>query len=499
VAEAIAAGDAERYRHECLILADHIAENHPDAALAEREAARRRRKGELRRSPGVRWPRAGVLPAITPHQAEQLRHALARPFGLLTGTPGTGKTFAAAAVITAVAQSHGLDAIAVAAPTGKAAVRISDALRRYGVPIQARTIHSLLEIGRNGHDGEGWGFMRNAKRPLDQRFLFVDEASMLDADLAASLFDALAIGTHVLLIGDPHQLPPVGHGAPLRDLIAAGAPCGKLSEIKRQGSDANLIVKACAAIKDGKDFEVCVRYSPSTGENLRHIEAAEPEHQFAILREVLDRFRRTEQFDPLWGVQILTATNKGSPLARRELNRMLQAHLNPTGAACPPNPFHVSDKLICLRNGWHALDDRGQAGEEVYLANGEIGQVVGVEPKRTVALFTNPDRLIRIPMGKPRPEDEEGEAEGGTGCDFDLAYAITCHKSQGSEWPCVIVLADASPGARRVCSREWLYTAISRAGQLCLTIGRNGVLQQMGKRPTLTKRKTFLRELMTNG
>jgi exodeoxyribonuclease V alpha subunit len=103
------------------------------------------------------------------------------------------------------------------------------------------------------------------------------------------------------------------------------------------------------------------------------------------------------------------------------------------------------------------------------------------------------DRAVKIPLGKPREDDEEG----GSGCDFDLAYAITVHKAQGSEWPAVILLIDPSYGARMICSREYVYTAISRASQVCITIGRRGVLEQMAKRPALTRRKTFLTERLS--
>ena len=443
----------------------------------------RRRKALTRRSPGVLWPRAGLLEGLSPHQSAQWSYASARPVGLLTGTPGTGKTYTVGSVVRSLARRAGEQHIAICAPTGKAAVRLGESLRRVGVGIRPRTIHSLLEISRNGHDGDGWGFQRNASNPLDQRVVIVDEASMLDADLAASLLSACGPGTHVLLVGDPYQLPPVGHGAPLRDLIAAGAPRGHLSEIQR---NAGLIVRACASIKDGKHFETCDRFDPAAGLNLKHIEAAEPAEQLLELEKVHAAFSRSGRFVG-FDCQVIVPTNKSGDLGRHEVNRHLQALLNPGGVSAPPNPFRVSDKIICLKNGWHPQE---LTNLEAYVANGEIGQVVAVHPRVTHARFSSPHRVIRIPMGKPKEDDQDGE--GGAGCDFDLGYAITCHKSQGSEWPCVIILADPSPGARRVCSREWIYTAISRASQLCITIGREGVLQQMTARVSLEKRKTFL-------
>ncbi len=423
---------------------------------------------------------------LSDHQSEQWHYASARPFGLLTGTPGTGKTYTVGTVVRELVDRIGDRAIAICAPTGKAAVRLGESLRRVGVNIQPRTIHSLLEIGRNGHDGEGWGFQRNENNPLDERVVIGDEMSMCDTDLAASLFRACAPGTHVLLVGDPYQLPPVGHGAPLRDLIAAGVPRGHLTEIQR---NAGLIVKACAAIKDGKQFDTCALYNPDRGDNLKHIEAAEPEQQLLALEQIHRQFSKSQMFDGLFKSQVIVPTNKSGDLGRREVNRRMQALLNPGGKSAPPNVFRRNDKIICLKNGWHQQID---GSPEAYVANGEIGIVRDVEPRVTIARFNSPDRSIRIPMAKQREDDsEDGD---GAGCDFDLGYAITAHKSQGSEWPCVIVLADPSPGARRVCTREWIYTAISRASQLCITIGRLGVLQQMTARVSLEKRKTFLVE-----
>jgi exodeoxyribonuclease V alpha subunit len=442
---------------------------------------------------GVCWPTHDQVEGVSDHQRQQLRQALCLPFCLLTGTPGTGKTFVAAALVKAIIKAHGMRSVAMAAPTGKAAVRLTEAMARYGVPAVATTIHQLLEIGRNGHDGDGWEFRRNAARPLDQRFVVIDEASMLDTNLAASVLLACGQGAHLLLIGDPNQLPPVGHGCPLRDMIAAGLPRADLTEIHRNEGG---IVAACQAIKDGRDF------AAATGKqegNLRHVEAAEAEQ--AIGLTVMIARRVLHQGGPLGGkevlrssMQVIVGTNKSGPLSRRAVNLRLQAALNPDGVTAEGNPFRVDDKVICTRNGWHLDDATGQ--REVYVANGEIGRVIDVQPKLTRARFDTPERTVRIPMGKRQQEDDEDE-EAGSGCDFDLGWAITCHKSQGSEWPIVVVLIDDSPGARRVCSREWLYTAISRASQQCVLVGRLPVAQQMTRRVTLQRRKTFLRELLT--
>lgn len=475
-----------------------------------------------RRSANVRWPDPNSLDGLSFHQRQQWRYASASPFALLTGTPGTGKTYVAAHVArTLLAAGQG--PLSVCAPTGKAAVRVTESMRKCGVEIQATTIHTLLEIGRNGHDGDGWGFRRNQDNPLPDRFVIVDEPSMLDADLAAALFRACSPGTHVLLAGDPYQLPPVGHGAPLRDLIAAGLPCGMLTEIKR---NAGQIVQACARIKDGAMFEVtpASKWQPSTTNNLVHFATSNADAQVNRVLDLMgkaasaSRLMREREVgepgsaeDPLWQTQVLIATNKGSAVSRRELNRAIQARVNPAEPV-EGNLFRHGDKIICLRNGWH-LDD-GTGFRDCYVANGEIGIVASAEPGLTRAQFSSPTRLVRIPMAKRRAQaeadgeradqgdeidDGAAEAESGTGCDFDLGWAITVHKSQGSEWPTVLVVIDDSSSARRICSREWLYTAISRASAMCVLIGNLSAAQMMARRPALLSRKTFLRELLTEG
>src|SRR5262249_19287872 len=162
-------------------------------------------------------------------------------------------------------------------------------------------------------------------------FIIVDETSMLDTDLAAALLTACSPGTHILFVGDPYQLPPVGHGAPLRDMIAAGMPTGELTEIRR---NAGLIVHACAAIKDGRHFAVADRFDPAAGANLRHIEAESPRAAVDWCKQILRRFRDADprRFDPVWDVQVLVAVNQRSLVSRTELNRELQGELNPTGA-----------------------------------------------------------------------------------------------------------------------------------------------------------------------
>jgi exodeoxyribonuclease V alpha subunit len=193
------------------------------------------------------WP--VDLAGLTEHQLQAVALATKGSIGSLGGGPGTGKTYCAASLIHAAINHVGREKIGVAAPTGKAAVRITEVMKGYGVPIQAKTIHSLLQVEQQ-QDGSGWQFFYRSGRPLPLRYLIVDEASMIDTSLMCNLLAARGKGTHLLFVGDIHQLPPVGHGAPLRDMIAAGIPYGELLEIQRQAA-GSLIVRACHAIRNG--------------------------------------------------------------------------------------------------------------------------------------------------------------------------------------------------------------------------------------------------------
>jgi exodeoxyribonuclease V alpha subunit len=480
-----------------------------DATKVANEHTIAARVHQLMRHQPCPWPRDG-FEGLSDHQAETIKRSLQSAVGILAGTPGTGKTYTAAAVIRRLAAEWGSGSIAIAAPTGKAAVRCTMALKHYGVQLQATTIHRLLKVQQGGPNGRSWNFEHHAGNPLPFRFLILDEASMLDTDLAAALLSACAEGTHILFVGDLGQLLPVNHGAPLRDLIAAGIPCGELTEIHR---NAGLIVRACVAIRAGQRFEMAERYDAATGMNLRHVETSSAGASIQAVRSVLARFRDSGRFDPLWDCQVLVAVNGKSDLSRHRLNLLLQAELNPNGHRAEPNPFRVGDKIICLKNNTlipvslrkngnaENVNDYEAGQSHEFIANGEIGRVVAVASQLTVARFPLPERTFKIPTAKrsDAEDDADCDASAGAGCDFALAYAITTHKMQGSEAPAVIALIDGSFGAMRVTSREWWYTALSRAQKLCVTIGRRVVLEQQCRRRILDRRKTFLKEMLTEG
>lgn len=453
-----------------------------------------------------------ALDPLTDHQRDNLTNALRGTIGILGGSPGTGKTFTAAALMKAIVAACGESAVAICAPTGKAAVRCTEAMASYGLNLRAKTIHSLLRVS-TADDGSGvWGFEHNERNPLPFQFIIVDESSMIDVPLMAALFAARSRGTAVLLCGDVNQLPPVGHGAPLRDLIAADIPYGELTEIKR---NAGTIVRACAAIRDGKPFPVdpftSVDIDATPPRNLVHIPTPTPQ---ATIDEILAAIRTTREggkFDPIWGVQVVVAVNAKSPLARKPLNEILQRELNPNGERCEGSPFRVGDKVICTKNSFFKAADEGDwtkaTEEEIFVANGEFGAVVGVDPRKTIVHFPSSGKGVRVVIPKGRAEGDERDKEGGggdseekatsTGCNLDLGYAATCHKMQGSQAPIVIVVLDEYPGASGkfgVWKREALYTAISRAEKLCYLVGKMSTAQKIMKERALPLRKTFLAE-----
>ena len=457
----------------------------------------------------VRWPEVDGLD-VSEHQKEELAKALHSSIALFGGSPGTGKTYSAARLIGRLIDLCGTDQVAVCAPTGKAAVRITEALAGYKISKTATTIHRLLGV-QSHTAGDGWGFTHNEGNPLDQKYIVVDEASMVDCDLMASLLRACGTGTHVLLVGDVNQLPPVGHGAPLRDMLAAGVPAGELTKIERNWGT---IVQACADIRDGKRWQTVEELDPTTGANLKLIPAANGKAAVEKIVEKIRQIREAKLYDPIWETQVIVAVNKRSDLSRRDLNKRLQDELNPAGQRAGSNPFRVGDKIVCLKNSLMPIVEdaapeynREAADGKVFVANGEQAAVISVAEKMTVVRMDAPKRLIKIPRGTENGDDDktaggdkasdteqESSASTMTGCQWDLAYAISCHKSQGSEWKCVMVALDEYPGARRICSREWIYTAISRAKEICLMIGKRSTAEGMCITRAITKRKTFLRE-----
>ena len=440
------------------------------------------------------WPEVSSL-EIDAHQREKLALSTLGRICILGGSPGTGKTYTVAQLVKALLKSGQVspEDIAIGAPTGKAAVRVTENLNAAGLNVRARTWHSLLGVGERDEESGEFSFQYNANNPWSFKVLVGDEESMKDMSLACAVMSARPRGCHFLLVGDVNQLSPVGSGAPLRDMIEAGVSYGELTEIKRNSGG---IVEACAAIRDGKSW--------SAGDNLHIADCTSTQQQLETVERIIDKCRDT--MDPVWDVQVLCAVNLRSPLCRKIVNQRLHDFLNPNPQA-RDSVFRYGDKLICTKNGYYSLTDpSGADGIEpsmvddegkVYVANGELAKVLEVEPNKLICELYNPSREIVVPRGKSQDTGEDGDSDDdkpSTGCNFDLAYGVTCHKLQGSECPVVIILLDEYMGARQICDRSWIYTAISRAKHKCYLVGRKSLADQMCKRNNIGRRKTFLRE-----
>lgn len=447
----------------------------------------------------IEWPDAAGLVAeadaayefYSQNQLPEARKALSSRICVLSGSPGTGKTFVASRITKKIIRTFGSSAIALCAPTGKAAQRLNEMLALSGIKtVTATTIHRLLGVCA-AKDGQ-FNFVHDAGNPLPQKFIIVDESSMIDVSLMSSLLSAVSDKSHIILIGDTNQLSPVGHGCPLRDLIRSRVcGIGELTEIRR---NSGKIVEACKEIREKHTLSVSKRLDLASGENLVMSECKNAEEQVERIVTLIQKLSAGGKYDAIWDCQVLVAVNDNGPVCRKALNNRLQQLLNPNGEMIEGNPFRVGDKIINGRNNWYTVysgtlesEDTNESGQ-VFVANGEMGKVTEVYRGYTVVKIANRKVWIRIPNAK-RDEGEEG-----SGSTWDLAYAISGHKSQGSEWPIGIVVIDESTGANMVCSREWLYTCISRFKSACVMVGKLSVARSFCLRSSVNARKTFLVE-----
>ena len=404
----------------------------------------------------VYWPDASELEEVTDHQREAAAKAMQGRIGLLAGSPGTGKSFTLAAIVKAILRQGGHPKIAVVAPTGLAAKRVAKFLYERGVQMPATTIHRALGVQKS--DGGEWMFVHGKENPLPHRFIFVDESSMLDCYVASCLLNARAAGSHIMFVGDTNQLSPVGHGKPLLDLIDAGLPLGRLTEIHR---NSGAIVRVCKEIRETGTFTCPHTFDLPTG-NLACAGNRNPDSQIQILLNALSRVKDMGH-DPIWDAQVITPVNQGTPVSRKALNTLLQEYFNADADKVQGSPFRVNDKVICTKNGWAPavevkdLDKYGlrakvnqdeydefmAAGEvnedgEVSVANGEIGRVLQAEQRLTFVRLQDPVRFVKIPRGSSGKAEGEkagsGEKDAGdddtveTGCQWTHAYALTFHK-----------------------------------------------------------------------
>lgn len=377
------------------------------------------------------WVQQRLAFTLAEKQAEAVSDAVRSKVMVITGGPGTGKT----TIIRAVLQIFGKLAVNIrlAAPTGRAAKQMSEAT---GFP--ASTIHRMLSF--NGKSG---GFQKNADNPLDCDILIVDEASMIDTVLMYHLLKAVPQGATVILVGDVNQLPSVGAGNVLEDIIASGkVPVVRLNEIFRQARQSRIIVNA-HRINQGY---MPVIDAADDGSDFYFIEKEAPEAVLELILSLAEsRIPKSFGFDPLADIQVLSPMHKGL-VGAANLNRELQKRLNPgaEGVTQGAATFCDGDKVMQIRNNY----DKG-------VFNGDIGRICGVDREA---------RELRIDFDGRRIAYDFTELD-----ELVLAYAVSVHKSQGSEYPVVIVPVVTQHYI--LLQRNLIYTAVTRGRQLVVVVG----------------------------
>jgi len=369
--------------------------------------------------------------ALVPAQQEAVRSALTRRVTVLTGGPGTGKTTTVRALLRLLQAKRG--SYLLASPTGKAAKRLAEAT---GAP--AKTIHRLLGVGFDGR------IAHDAEHPLDADLIVVDEASMLDLLLANLLVKAIPPGAHLLLVGDADQLPSVGAGNVLADLIASGeVPVVRLEVIFRQAARSGIVVNAHRILRGERP---ALRQYP----DFRFVAVEDPDQAAATIRELVTHtLPRQYGLDPRRDIQVLTPMRLGR-LGTTSLNDLLQAALNPPAPGKPERVFggrvfRVGDRVICVKNDYR---------RETF--NGDGGVVQHIDPiEQTVQVLLDDGRLVSYDFA-----------------DLDEllhAYALSVHRAQGSEYEAVVLALHTQHYV--MLQRNLLYTAVSRARRLVVIVG----------------------------
>lgn len=411
-------------------------------------------------------------------EKQRLAVKLAAKHGVLvlTGGPGTGKTTIINTMLRYF-EMENLD-IMLAAPTGRAAKRMSEV-----TGFEAKTVHRLLEI--NGNAEEASHFSRDADNPLETDVIIIDEMSMVDLPLLYSLLKAVIPGTRLILVGDADQLPSVGPGAVLHDLISSRLlPVVALQKVFRQEGESNIVVNAheingghkIDLEKKEKDFFFLKRYDANQVIGV-------------MLQLILNKLPANVDAKPI-DIQVLTPTRKGL-LGVEHLNEVLQSYLN------PPQPdkeekkaggvlFREGDKVMQIRNNYqlawevtnryHVVIDQGMG-----VFNGDTGTIQRIDPvmERVEVLFDE-SRLVVYPFSQL---DE-----------LELAYAVTVHKSQGTEYPAVVI--PLLQGPRPLMNRNLLYTAVTRAKTCVALVGDETVFDQMVENGDQQKRYSGLADRM---
>jgi exodeoxyribonuclease V alpha subunit len=379
------------------------------------------------------WVEKQICLALAESQVAAIRLALISKVLVMTGGPGVGKTTIVKAILRILAAKG--TGLLLCAPTGRAAKRMTEA-----TGFEAKTIHRLLEV-----DPRGGGFRRGEDNPLDCGLLVVDEASMVDVMLMQALMKAVPDKAAVLIVGDIDQLPSVGPGQVLADIIASGAvPVVRLTEVFRQAAQSRIITTA-HRINQGSMPDLG---PPGTESDFYFVQADDPATAVGrIIELVKTRIPKRFGLDPIRDIQVLCPMNRGG-VGARSLNIELQAALNPAGDLKVQRfgwTFAPGDKVMQIENDYE---------KDVY--NGDIGHIDDVEPDAGEIAVSFDGRSVTYGFGE-----------------LDMlvpAYAATIHKSQGSEYPAVIIPVLTQHYA--MLQRNLLYTGVTRGKRLVVLVGQ---------------------------
>jgi len=420
------------------------------ASRLTRSAGSRAEYPEIDADKAIAWLKEKKFIDLAPSQAEALRRALVSRVLVITGGPGVGKTTLVNSILTLLRAKQ--VKCLLCAPTGRAAKRLSET-----TGLEAKTIHRLLEY-------QNAGFSRNPSNPLDCDLLVADETSMMDVQLMSKLLQALPARAHLILVGDVDQLPSVGPGAVLGDIIRSGTvPVVRLTEIFRQASSSRIIVNA-HRINSGAMPE------SEKDSDFFFIEREEPESvPSTILELVAERIPKKWKLDPRRDIQVLCPMNRGS-LGTAQMNRLLQERLNPKRNSDPSVEkfgweFRVRDKVIQTRNNYDKEVFNGDIGEILKIDDFEREVVISFDGREVVYDFNELDEV-------------------------SLAYAITIHKSQGSEFP--VVVMPLAMQQYLLLQRNLVYTGITRGRRLVVLVGQKKALQTAVRNVSAVRRYTAL-------
>jgi exodeoxyribonuclease V alpha subunit len=395
--------------------------------------------------------------ALAPEQADAVRLALTERVAVLTGGPGCGKSYTVRAIVTLARAKRAK--VVLAAPTGRAAKRLSEL-----AGLEAATLHRLLQL-RPGGDA---AFDRD--HPLDADLVVVDEASMLDVLLANKLVKAVPPGAHLLFVGDVDQLPSVGAGEVLRDLLAAGTlPRVRLTHVFRQARRSGVVTNAhrinAGQLPVTRDLQDFFLFAEDDTERVADL----------VVDVVANRLPHRFGLDPRRDVQVLCPMHRG-PAGAGALNERLQAALTPAQSGLPERRFggrvyRVGDKVMQVRNNY----DKGAAG----VFNGSVGVITALSVE---------DAELHVLLD----EDEEVRYGFDELDELTHAYAVSIHRSQGSEYPCVVV--PLVMGAWLMLQRNLLYTAVTRAKRIVVLVGSRRALAKAVRTQGAGRRYTALTE-----